>query len=319
MLLLIHIYVPEIECNSNDICVYVALCMKEICPMMTKTTLMRLMYGALALVGLLTVFALFGPETQSAKADSPSFVRIIHASPDVGTADVFVDGSKLLSSFAFGTVTNYVAIPAGPHLVQIALVGKGVNGAALTQTLSVSPGVAYTVAALGTQATGVSLQVFIDNNQFAPGMAKLRIYHLAPDLGSVSVTNGSNVNVGSLSYPQVSDYLSVAPGTYNFTVSSAQNGGSYPLTATLSANMVTSIFAVGLLNGTPKFTFTTAQVNGLPGLPGTGSDPNAVTTPTPAHSTSLPIPWLFDGIALLLVATIGIRLFFTSRGNTSVK
>ena len=286
--------------------------------MMTKTTLMRLMYGALALVGLLTVFALFGPKMQSVKADSPSFVRIIHASPDVGTADVFVDGSKLLSSFAFGTVTNYVAIPPGPHLVQIALVGKGVNGAALTQTLSVSPGVAYTVAALGTQATGVSLQVFIDNNQFTPGMAKLRIYHFAPDLGSVSVTNGSNVNVGGLSYPQASDYLSVTPGTYNFTFSSTQSGGTYPLTATLNANMVTSVFAVGMLNGTPQFTFTTSQVNGLPGMPGTGSDPNAAPV-TPVTHPSAPIPWIFDGIALLLVATIGIRLFFTSRGNTSVK
>ena len=276
---------------------------------MMKKVFTHVMYGVLVLTALLALFILFGPQMQSAKADSPSFVRIIHASPDVGTADVFVDGSKLLSSFAFGTVTNYASIPAGPHLVQIALVGKGVNGAALTQTLNVSPGVAYTVAALGTSASGVSLQVFIDNNQFSPGMAKLRIYHFAPDLGSVSVTNGNSVNVSGLSYPQASNYLTVTPGSYNFTFSSTQSSGTYPVTATLSANMVTSIFAVGLLNGTPKFTFTTSQVSGLPGLPGTGSDPNAVTEIVAPTNPVLPMIKLLSGAALLILGTIGVSLF----------
>src|SRR2546428_10755546 len=60
-------------------------------------------------------------------ADSTAFVRVIHASPDIGTADVFVDGSKLLSSFQFGAVTDYVQVPTGPHKVQIALIGKGIG------------------------------------------------------------------------------------------------------------------------------------------------------------------------------------------------
>jgi hypothetical protein len=79
---------------------------------------------------------------------------VIHASPFVGTADVFVDGAKLLSSFQFGAVTDYVAVPSGAHMVQIAAVGKGVGAALLTKTLNVSSGLAYTVAALGTSPNG---------------------------------------------------------------------------------------------------------------------------------------------------------------------
>src|SRR5690348_8966282 len=109
--------------------------------------------GTIALLGYFGIWAL----PVSAQTQSPSFVRIIHASPDVGTADVFLDGSKLLSSFQFGAITDYASIPAGPHKVQIALVGKGINAAAITETLTVSPGVAYTVAAIGTNATGLSL------------------------------------------------------------------------------------------------------------------------------------------------------------------
>src|SRR5712692_5306819 len=67
---------------------------------------------------LFALLALFGTQVPPAAAGSPSFVRIIHASPFVGTADVFVDGSKLLSSFAFGAVTDYVPVSPGPHKVQ---------------------------------------------------------------------------------------------------------------------------------------------------------------------------------------------------------
>src|SRR6266702_5873570 len=139
-------------------------------------------------LGVLALIASFGIQAKPASAaTSPSFVRIIHASPFVGTADVFVDGTKLLSSFAFGAVTDYATIPPGPHKVQIALIGKGVGAAVISQTLSVSAGIVYTVAALGTKSTGLSLHVFTDNNHLSSGMTKLRVYHLSPGTGTVSV------------------------------------------------------------------------------------------------------------------------------------
>src|SRR5713101_5460333 len=46
-----------------------------------------------------------------------------------------------------------------------------------------------------------------------------------------------------------------------------------PLTETLGKNTVTSIFAVGLAKGTSKIELVPAQVNGVPGVPQTGSDP----------------------------------------------
>src|SRR5260370_38415545 len=82
---------------------------------------------------------------------TPAYIRVIHASPAVGTPDVFVDGNLLLSSFAFGAVTDYVPLPAGPHKAQIALVGKGIGAAALTQPLDVQPGVVDTPTAIGSR------------------------------------------------------------------------------------------------------------------------------------------------------------------------
>src|SRR5712692_9185052 len=57
-----------------------------------------LVFGGLALLVLL------GTQAVRTSAATPAYIRVIHASPAVGTADVFVDGNLLLSSFAFGAV-----------------------------------------------------------------------------------------------------------------------------------------------------------------------------------------------------------------------
>ncbi|HEX9132096.1 MAG TPA: hypothetical protein VF844_07375, partial [Ktedonobacteraceae bacterium] len=80
-----------------------------------------------------------------------------------------------------------------------------------------------------------------------------------------------------------------------------------PVSTTLKANTVTSIFAVGLTNGTPQIEFVTAQVQGLPGVPPTGSDPNP--NDVPGNSQSLtPWTWLFAALALIgLGAAVATR------------
>src|SRR6266481_2882379 len=198
------------------------------CP---QVPLAHRMFLALPLFVLLT---LFGPQVPSAAAQSSAFVRVIHASPYVGTADVFLDGTKLLSSFAFGAVTDYVPLPPGPHKVQIALVGKGIGAAALSQTLAVSPGVTYTVAAVGATPTSLSLEVFVDDNLLTPGSAKVRVYHLSPDVGPISVSTGGNTLISGIIYQQASKYLAIAPASYTFAVDATQVNTSLPLAAILT-------------------------------------------------------------------------------------
>ena len=245
----------------------------------------------------LSFLPLLGISALPAYADTTAFVRVIHASPDIGTADVFVDGTKLLSSFQFGAVTGYVRVPTGPHLIQIAAIGKGPGAAVLTQTLSVGASGPYTVAAIGTKATKLSLQVFTDNNLVASGKAKLCVYNLSPDAGPLSVATGGQMLISGLPYQQVSDYEAIPAGSYTLDVAPAQENATMQLPATLSANTVTSIFSVGLLNGNPKFQLVTTQVPGTPNWPGTGSDPNPVSI----HSQT-PNLWF---VWILVLATAG--------------
>jgi hypothetical protein len=239
---------------------------------------------------------------QNARADSPSFVRIIHASPDVGSADVFVDGQHLLSNFQFGTVTQYVTLSPGPHHVQVALIGRGPDAAAINQNITVVSGDVYTVAALGTKAQGFKLEVFNDNNQVVPGLAKMRVYDLSPDTGLNSITTNNNQVCGVMSYQDVSDYIPLQSGAYNFKISTAQSSAVIPFSATLNANTITSVFAVGESNGTPKLEFISTKVSGVPGMPGTGSDPNA---PDP-EAPQWPSLWLVAVLIIGLIATSGV-------------
>jgi hypothetical protein len=258
--------------------------------------LRRLLLMAVALLFLCTLG--FGTAS-SARAETPAFVRIMHASPDIGVADIFLDGKVALSNFEFGTVTDYLAIPPGAHKVQVALIGQGPNAALITQTLAVQPGLAYTVAAIGDQTTGLSLVVFQEDNSIVTGKAKVRFYHLSPESGPVSVSvNGSSL-IEKLSYLKASDYELLTPGQYTFGISLDGSKVSQSTTLQVQANTVTSIFTIGLVSGVPGLELVARQVNGTPGLPSTGSDPYASRTPA---SSSRPVNALVLTVALILAA-----------------
>src|SRR5579883_1376224 len=157
-------------------------------------------------VGMCIAMGAFSVAAFAAPADN-AMVRVVHASPDAGTVDVFVDGNALLTNFQFGTVTDYVTVPAGSHNIQVAPAGKGVSAAVITQSVSVNAGVPYTVAAIGTKDSGFSLQAFVDNNSLTANQAKVRVYHLSPNAGPVDVAAGSNKVISALTYKQASDYL----------------------------------------------------------------------------------------------------------------
>lgn len=273
--------------------------------MRPQHVLMRL--SCLLLVsGGLALLIFLAPLGGHARAATPAYIRVIHASPAVGTADVFVDGNMLLSSFAFGSVTGYAPLPSGPHKVQIALVGKGIGAAVITETLDVQQGVVYTAAAIGSQANDLSIKVFIDNNFLSVGQAKARVYNLSPDAGAFNVSANGNVLLNQVTYQQASNYLTLPAGSYNFNLSAPGSNTSLPLTQTLPKNTVTSIFAVGMANGTPKIELVPSQVNGVPGVPSTGSDPNPVPGTDSVQAQDMAL-WLLPVLAVLIGSGFFLR------------
>lgn len=265
----------------------------------------------IALMGCLSVLGLSTGTVQAAE-EEPAYVRVIHASPFVGTADVYVDGQPLLSSFEFGEVTDYVPVPNGVHHIQISLVGKGMDAAVLSQDVTVTAGTVYTVAALGTAPDQLSLQGFIDDNQVVPDQAKLRIYHLAPDASAVDIAINDAQQLNDIAYPNTSDYLSLENGPYTITITNPQDQMAKEIGADLKANTVTSIFSVGLFNGDPRIQLIYKETPGTPSMPKTGYDPHPATSQAEQETSSSYLPWLaslgsMSIVLLSVVALAGLR------------
>jgi Domain of unknown function (DUF4397) len=275
-----------------------------------KNPLASLIRRTFLMVSLFTLLCTFvGVEVRPVAAAGPwAFVRVIHASPDAGTVDLFVDGKKLLSNFQFATITGYTQVAVGAHKVQIAVIGTGVNAAVLSETLTFEPNMSYTVAGLGTKQTGFSFQTFIDDNSIVGNnVAKVRVYHLSPGSGTVNVATNGKTIVDGLPYDHASDYTTFSAGSYTFNVTLAQNNTTLPVTEQLTPGTVTSIFTIGMLNGNPKIQFLNAQVAGTPGMPGTGSDPNALPANANTPSSSPSWVWLWATLAMLL-SGIGVTM-----------
>ena len=286
-----------------------------------KNLLSELVWRVLLAFSTFALFAALsvGIQTAPVSAASWTFVRIFHASPNAGIVDVFMDGSKLVSNFQYGTLTDYAPVTPGSHKIQVAVIGTGANAAILSQTLSLQAGVPYTVVALGTQATGFSLQVFADNNGVAGNLAKVRVYHLSSGAGVVNVSEGKSTLISGLPYAQASNYVSIAPGSYTLNVTVMPNNTSTTLPVQLKPWTVTSIFAIkqvktGSASSNSPLQFVQSQITGIPGMPNTGSDPHAVPSPiapiAPASS-----PWTWPMLAFIGTSSALILVSLRSRLN----
>ncbi len=223
----------------------------------------RWMQRVMLLAAMLAFFAsAFVVLPGSALAHETAWVRVVHAAPAAGNVDVYVDQQKLLSSFAFGSVTGYVQLGSGEHRVEVAPAGAGSNASVIDVHVWVKGGVYYTVAALSNKDAKFSLKAFVDSNCVPDDKASVRVYHLSPDAGPVNVAVGDKTVMKDLAYRYASGYLKVAPGAYTFKVTATDVGATVPLSATLNADTVYSVFALGLLNGNPSLRFVVATAPG---------------------------------------------------------
>jgi hypothetical protein len=199
----------------------------------------------------------------ASSSEGTAYVRVVHASPAAGPVDVFVDGKSTLTNFTFGTVTDYVPVPAGSHLVQVAPAGKGIASSVISQYVAVNAGVPYTVAAVGTKDSGFALRAFSDDNRVTAGIAKARVYHLSSNAGPVDIDTGGKTVVPGLTYARASGYLNVPANAYTFNVRALRANATIPVAANLRAGTVTSVFALGQYQGDPSLRFVSAVARGV--------------------------------------------------------
>jgi len=244
--------------------------------------------GALAL-------ALAGPSA----AASDAMVRVLHASPDAPQVDVYVNGNKVapLSGLSFGDLSKYVAVPGGTYAIKVCATADATVCPIDVPALAVASGTHYTIAATNNLAT-IETQVLVDDPSPKAGKVQVRVAHFSADTPAVDVLtqDKSKKVVENLAYPKATDYLTLAPGTYDLIVCANADNTVCPLDPgplDLASGTSYTVFAIGSLTGG---TLTAAV-----GVDGKAAAVTPPATDTLGATETAPA----SGAPILLLAAIG--------------
>jgi hypothetical protein len=191
-------------------------------------------------------------------AANQAYVRGAHFSPDTAGVDVYLSAfsggtsTLWLSDVTYGDVSGYKPITAGAYAVSMRPHGAASSTpAALTWTVNISPGSAYTAAAVGTnnQLRGIVLKD--STSTPGPKTGMVRVIQASSQAGHVSVNaqNGPSI-VGDIAYGSASSYVSVPAGTWNIvTKSSSTPSLSGQLSLTVAGGSRSSVVLLDQAGG----------------------------------------------------------------------
>jgi hypothetical protein len=210
------------------------------------------------------------PTTAQAQASaSGAKVRAVHAIPNVGPVDVFVNGTRTLTNVNYFSVSPYLPLPAGSYTVNVAPAGQPLSAAVLTNTFAITDGASYSIVASGSTSTtttpipsqGISLTALLDDNsQPALNSARIRVAHLSPNAPPVTVQINGTTVITNLAFRDA-EYLEVPAGVVTAAVGLLQGGNFVSLLAQPVRALrgeVATYYAVGFAPGTQNISATQA-------------------------------------------------------------
>lgn len=180
---------------------------------------------ALVAMALVAVAGLAAAPAGAQEADT-GWVRLGHFAAAEQPVDLLIDGQVTAQGIGFRAVSEYQTVAAGTHQFAVVPAGAAPDTPPLLEVRAgVEPGAAVTVAAVASR-DGLAGQVYDDELTPPPdGQAVVRFIHASPAVAAVDigVVDGPTL-ARDVAYPQASDYQEVPAGTYDVTVTDADDG-----------------------------------------------------------------------------------------------
>lgn len=146
----------------------------------------------------------------------------LHGSIDSGPLDVYVDGLLMIPGTTFGTLGDFIPVPAGNHLIQFVPSGAGIDATVLGLEANVAEGVAYEVSALGPASEISGMVLPVDTRPLAVDSTRIRMVHGSVDTGPVDLAiEGGVPLIVELPSGEASTAVEVPSGTYALEVRAA--------------------------------------------------------------------------------------------------
>lgn len=190
-------------------------------------------------------------------------VEVVHASPDAPAVDVYVTApaaplGTALGSFSFGGTLGPVEVPAGQYRIRVTP-ASSTTVVYDSGPVTLAAGGDLLVAAVTSAVAGgspISLLVNDGDSQAelldtAQARAAVRVAHLSPDTPAVDVVvddDFANPAFDGATFPGVTGYADLPPGSYNFKVvdDATQSLTAIDATLPLASGSFTTVAAVNL-------------------------------------------------------------------------
>jgi Domain of unknown function (DUF4397) len=250
----------------------------------------------------------FGHPSPAAAAGG-GYVRLAHLVPDTIACDMYlqlhsVTGNvvKYLPSIRYGTISDYVMVPAGTYAVAMRAPGAAPESLpVLSTSLTVVDGHSYTVARMGAPGDAQARIIEDDRTLPASGKAKLRVVQAAQRTLDISLTDGPVIAKG-VAFTTATSYQGVDPGVRTVRVEPA-GGRAITVPATMTAGSIYSLLVLEAPGGGVSAALL-ADAKRQGAVPSGGVATGAGGT---AHREGSLVPtWTGVLLLLLLVAAIGL-------------
>lgn len=164
------------------------------------------------------------PVVAQEDADDQAYVRVINASPDAGTVDVYLDGEAVAEGVEYGQGTDFIGLPPGRGSLAVAPAGTSPDEAFVEATVTLEAGTYSDLVAVGP-VDEIETQLYrVELAPIADGNARIRVVHNAADLGAFDVALAEDRALfASTEYPFETEYVDIDPGTYDFRVLAADS------------------------------------------------------------------------------------------------
>jgi hypothetical protein len=179
---------------------------------------------------------------------------IVHASPDGQGMDVYIDNQKIKSNVIYPGNTGYVEIKTGSHTVKVTLTGSSTP--LFSRSLNVAAKTSYSLFVCDTIGNVTPISTTDDLSAPEAGKARIRFVNLSPNGNALDFAVKSGpvlAGCNNKKFKEISQFISVLAGSYNFEVRSSNSAPRIMLTlmnVQLQAGKVYTIFLKGFVGAT---------------------------------------------------------------------
>jgi len=183
-----------------------------------------------------------------------SFIRFLHASPGTPVIDIYYNdnGNLSVENLDYTEISKFLVTGPDNNNVRVFPAGDNTNPIVDT-SVNIPPSEAINLAIIGTQPNVEILPITQSLLNIDPAEVKIRFVNLSEDAPPLDVMflegNGEFSNV---EYKQITDYITVAPGTYTLEAKQAEDDIIFTRKEIiLQGGKAYTVYAVGLVNDSP--------------------------------------------------------------------